>query len=246
MNFIGIIPARYASTRFPGKPLVDIGGKPMVQRVYEQVSQVLDNVYVATDNKKIEDVVNAFGGNVVMTSNEHRSGTDRCKEAYQKIVSEEGMEFDVVINIQGDEPFINPKQINSLISCFKEEEVDIATLVKEIKSEEDLFDTNKVKVVKTISGKALYFSRHTIPYQRDVEKSKWLLSQKYFKHIGMYAYKTSVLMSIANIKPGDLEKSESLEQLRWLENDITIMTAETDYESVGIDTPEDIAKIKLF
>lgn len=265
MTFIGLIPARYASTRFPGKPLVDIAGKPMIQRVYEQASQVLDHVCVATDDKRIEDAVKAFGGNVVMTSDQHRSGTDRCKEAYQKVVAEKGQDFDVVINIQGDEPFINPEQIKSLMDCFSprkdtlasrmqseesfakistnEEIVDIATLVKEIKSEDDLFDVNKVKVVKAISGKALYFSRQTIPYQRDVEKSDWLSKHKYFKHIGMYAYKTDVLMDIADMKPGELEKCENLEQLRWLENDLTIMTAETDYESVGIDTPEDLEKI---
>lgn len=245
MNFIGIIPARYASTRFPGKPLVDIGGKSMIQRVYEQASQVLDQVCVATDDERIEEAVKAFGGNVVMTSDQHRSGTDRCKEAYEKVFADKGESFDVVINIQGDEPFINPEQIKSLMSCFNDERVDIATLVKEIKSEDDLFDVNKVKVVKAISGKALYFSRQTIPYQRDVEKNQWLSNHKYFKHIGMYAYKTGVLMDIADMKPGELEKCENLEQLRWLENDLTIMTAETDYESVGIDTPEDLEKIDL-
>ncbi len=243
MNFIGIIPARYASTRFPGKPLVDIGGKTMIQRVYEQVSRILDEVCVATDDIRIEEAVKAFGGNVVMTSENHRSGTDRCNEAYMKLCQVKGDDFDVVINIQGDEPFINPEQIKSLMSCFNDKDVDIATLVKEIKSEDDLFDINKVKVVRALSGKALYFSRQTIPFQRDVAKEEWLSSHKYFKHIGMYAYRKDILAKVAGMNPGELEQCENLEQLRWLENSLTIMTAETDYESLGIDTPEDLRKI---
>lgn len=245
MRFIGIIPARYASTRFPGKPLVDIGGKMMIQRVYEQVSKILDQVCIATDDKRIEDAVKSFGGNVVMTSDSHRSGTDRCNEAYAKITDEKGEDYDVVINIQGDEPFINPEQIKSLMSCFNNEEVDIATLVKEIKSDDDLFDINKVKVVKAISGKALYFSRQTIPFMRDVAKEDWLSKHKYFKHIGMYAYRKDILKQVAGMKPGELEQCENLEQLRWLENNLNIMTAETDHESIGIDTPEDLQKIDV-
>ncbi|MGB5990381.1 MAG: 3-deoxy-manno-octulosonate cytidylyltransferase [Marinifilaceae bacterium] len=244
MNFIGIIPARYASTRFPGKPLVEISGKIMIQRVCDQVSKILDTVYVATDDKRIFDAVKSFGGKVVMTSTEHKSGTDRVNEAYSKIVELEGKSFDVIINVQGDEPFIQAEQIESLMSCFTSLSVDIATLVKKIDDKDELFDINKVKVVRAINGKALYFSRHTIPFLRDTEKSLWLEKQTFFKHIGMYAYRSNVLQQIANMPMGMLEKSESLEQLRWLENGLNIQTAITDIESIGIDTPEDLERVK--
>jgi 3-deoxy-manno-octulosonate cytidylyltransferase (CMP-KDO synthetase) len=244
MNFIGIIPARYASTRFPGKPLVEISGKIMIQRVCDQVSKILDTVYVATDDKRIFDAVKSFGGKVVMTSTEHKSGTDRVNEAYSKIVELEGKSFDVIINVQGDEPFIQVEQIESLMSCFTSSSVDIATLVKKIDEKDELFDINKVKVVRAINGKALYFSRHTIPFLRDIEKSLWLKKQTFFKHIGMYAYRSNILQQIANMPMGMLEKSESLEQLRWLENGLNIQTAITDIESIGIDTPEDLERVK--
>lgn len=244
MNFVGIIPARYASTRFPGKPLVEISGKIMIQRVCDQVSKILDTVYVATDDKRIFDAVKSFGGKVVMTSTEHKSGTDRVNEAYSKIVELEGKSFDVIINVQGDEPFIQVEQIESLMSCFTSLSVDIATLVKKIDDKDELFDINKVKVVRAINGKALYFSRHTIPFLRDTEKSLWLEKQTFFKHIGMYAYRSNILQQIANMPMGMLEKSESLEQLRWLENGLNIQTAITEIESIGIDTPEDLERVK--
>lgn len=243
MKFIGIIPARYASTRFPGKPLVDINGKTMIQRVYEQVSSILDEVWVATDDNRIFDTVQSFGGKVVMTSDKHKSGTDRVKEAYDTI-TKDGDIFDVIINIQGDEPFIQAAQINSLKECFNSSDVDIATLAKEIDSIDELFDINKVKLVRSIKGKALYFSRFSIPFQRGVEESQWLNNHVYYKHIGMYAYKSSVLSLIANLPMSKLESSESLEQLRWLDNGFTIQTAVTDIESIGIDTPDDLKKVK--
>lgn len=244
MNFVGIIPARYASTRFPGKPLVEISGKIMIQRVYEQVSKNLDTVYVATDDERIFNAVKAFGGKVVMTSSEHKSGTDRVNEAYSKIVELENKSFDIVVNVQGDEPFIQTEQLESLMSCFKSKSIDIATLVKEIDDSDELFDINKVKVVRAINGKALYFSRHTIPFLRDIDKSSWLNNHTFFKHIGMYAYKSDVLQQIAKMSMGSLEKCESLEQLRWLENGLNIQTAITTIESIGIDTPEDLEKVK--
>jgi len=244
MKYIGIIPARFASTRFPGKPLVEIAGKLMIERVYNQVSKAINDVWVATDDKRIFDAVKAFGGKVVMTSEEHNSGTDRVNEAYEKIVGETKQTFDVVINVQGDEPFIQANQIESLISCFTSLSVDIATLVKKVDSKDELFDINKVKVVTAESGKALYFSRQTIPFLRGVDKEEWLNKHTFFKHIGMYAYRSNILPLIANMPMGDLEVSESLEQLRWLENGLTIQTAETDIESIGIDTPADLEKVK--
>jgi 3-deoxy-manno-octulosonate cytidylyltransferase (CMP-KDO synthetase) len=244
MNFVGIIPARYASTRFPGKPLVEISGKMMIQRVYEQVSKKLDNVWVATDDKRIYDAVQSFAGKVVMTSTEHASGTDRVNEAYQKIVKAENKSFDIIINVQGDEPFIQEEQIASLMSCFSSPDVDIATLIKKVDDNDELFDVNKVKVVCADNGKALYFSRHTIPFIRGIEKSEWLNKHTFYKHIGMYAYRSDVLRQIAGMPMGLLEKSESLEQLRWLEKGLNIQTAITDIESVGIDTPEDLEKVK--
>lgn len=217
----------------------------MIRRVYEQVSKSVKDVFVATDDVRIEEAVKAFGGRVVMTSTEHRSGTDRCNEAYAKITEAEGQEYDVVINVQGDEPFITPEQIDSLKDCFADENTDIATLVKRIDKEEELFDPNKVKVVRAVSGKALYFSRHSIPYRRDKVKEQWLDGHAYYKHIGMYAYRSNVLKEVAAMKAGQLELCESLEQLRWLENGLSIMTAETTHESVGIDTPDDLKRIDL-
>ena len=244
MNFLGIIPARYASTRFPGKPLADIGGKTMIQRVYEQVSSVLENVIVATDDDRIYNHVKEFEGEVCMTSETHQSGTDRCKEALDIFKKEKNINVDVVINIQGDEPFIRPDQIESIMSCFQFEGVDIATLVKKIDNKDVVFDPNKPKVVCDVNGKAIYFSRSPIPYLRGVEKDLWLEKQDYFQHIGMYAYKTGALNSITQLEQGALEKAESLEQLRWLENNYIIQTAITKYDSYGIDTPEDLEKAK--
>ena len=242
MKFIGIIPARYASTRFPGKPLADMAGKPMIQRVYEQVVGSVDKVCVATDDERIEAAVRAFGGNVVMTSDQHRSGTDRCFEAYQKV----GEGFDIVINIQGDEPFIHPEQIETIKACFTDDTVQIATLVKPFAAdadfERDLFNPNSPKVVVNRKGEAMYFSRSVIPYVRGKQYTEWLASQIFYKHIGMYAYRADVLAEITALPQSPLELAESLEQLRWLENGYKIKVGITEQETIGIDTPEDLAK----
>ncbi|PXX96957.1 3-deoxy-manno-octulosonate cytidylyltransferase [Marinifilum breve] len=244
MRFIGIIPARYASTRFPGKPLADINGKTMIQRVYEQTLLAIDEVWVATDDDRIKTAVEKFGGNVVMTSADHQSGTDRIAEAVATISKSNQKEYDVVINIQGDEPFIQPEQIESIKACFDSPNTQIATLVKQISSQEDIFDPNKVKAVISNDQKALYFSRSPIPYQRGVEKEDWLNNGTFYKHIGMYAYKKDVLQEITQIEQSRLEVSESLEQLRWLENGYWIQTDITEHESIGIDTPDDLERIK--
>lgn len=245
MKFIGIIPARYASTRFPGKPLAQMDGKPMIQRVYEQVKEVLDAVWVATDDARIEAAVKAFGGNVVMTSTEHRSGTDRCHEAYTLV----GAGYDVIINIQGDEPFIQPAQIESLKSCFDNDSIDIATLVKPFQgndSYEALSNVNSPKVVLNKNQEALYFSRSIIPYLRGKEQQEWIASHTYYKHIGLYAYRADALAAITRLPQSPLEIAESLEQLRWLENGFKIKVGITQQETIGIDTPEDMEKALQF
>jgi 3-deoxy-manno-octulosonate cytidylyltransferase (CMP-KDO synthetase) len=243
MRFLGLIPARYASSRFPGKPLVDIGGKTMIRRVYEQVMPVLDEVWVATDDERIQNEVLSFGGKVVMTSETHRSGTDRCLEAAQKI----GGDFDVIINIQGDEPFIQPSQIESLKACFLNyPEINLATLIKQFTEKdgiESLSNPNSPKVVVDSRGRALYFSRSVIPYIRSSEKEEWLKQGLFYKHIGIYGYKKETLKEIASLPQSNLEKLESLEQLRWIENGYQIQTAITDIENIAIDTPEDLDKI---
>ena len=245
MKFIGIIPARYASTRFPGKPLALLGGKPMIQRVYEQVKETVDRVCVATDDERIEAAVKAFGGNVVMTSDQHRSGTGRCEEAYQKV----GEPFDVIINIQGDEPFIHPEQIETIKRCFEDESVDIATLVKPFAADGDfestLFNPNSPKVVVNKRMEAMYFSRSIVPYIRGKKYTEWLSAHVFYKHIGMYAYRADVLKEITALPPSSLEIAESLEQLRWLENGYKIKVGITEQETIGIDTPEDLEKANL-
>lgn len=242
MKFIGIIPARYASTRFPGKPLADMKGKPMIQRVYEQVKEVLDMVCVATDDHRIEAAVKAFGGKVVMTSDQHKSGTDRCYEAFTQI----GSGYDIIINIQGDEPFIHPEQIETLKSCFTDASVDIATLVKPFQADADfeseLFNSNTPKVVFNKNQEAMYFSRSIIPYIRGKEYTEWLASHTFYKHIGLYAYRADVLKAITLLPQSPLELAESLEQLRWLENGYKIKVGITHRETIGIDTPEDMEK----
>jgi len=243
LRFVAIIPARYASTRFPGKPLVDIGEKTMIQRVYDQVSKVLDDVYVATDDQRIFDKVRSFGGKVIMTSDAHRSGTDRCYEAFTKLDDW----FDVVINVQGDEPFIQPEQIEALRDCFADEETQIATLVKKITERdgvEVLFNPNSPKVVIDKHNNALYFSRSPIPYKRGSDEKNWIAEHDYYKHVGVYAYRSEVLSQIVQMPPSKLELAESLEQLRWLENGLKIKAGFTEVETVGIDTPEDLEKIK--
>jgi 3-deoxy-manno-octulosonate cytidylyltransferase (CMP-KDO synthetase) len=247
MRYIGIIPARYSSTRFPAKPLALLGGITVIERVYRQVERLLDNVVVATDDERILQKVELFGGNVVMTSTEHRSGTDRCYEALTKVGADD---YDVVINIQGDEPFIRPEQIMAVMSCFENDEsTDIATLVKPITSSdgiEALENPNSPKVVVGRNMEALYFSRSVIPYLRGYDKSEWLERHTFYKHIGLYAYRTNVLQEITKLAQTPLELSESLEQLRWLENGYNIKVAQTDIETIGIDTPEDLHKAEEF
>ncbi|WP_353121494.1 3-deoxy-manno-octulosonate cytidylyltransferase [Dysgonomonas capnocytophagoides] len=241
MKFIGIIPARYSSSRFPGKPLADMAGKPMIQRVYEQVKLALDEVWVATDDTRILEAVEAFGGNAVMTSASHKSGTDRCKEAYQKI----NKDFDVIINIQGDEPFIQPEQINAIKDCFDTPNIELATLVKPFKKEdgfEALFNNNSPKVVINKNNEAIYFSRSIIPYIRDVHHTEWLDKHTFYKHIGMYAYRVDILSKITELPQSSLELAESLEQLRWIENGYKIKVGYTNVETIGIDTPDDMEK----
>lgn len=241
-QFAGIIPARYASTRFPGKPLVMIGGKSMIQRVYEQSLKSMDIVYVATDDDRIYDAVQKFGGKAMMTSAEHLSGTDRCAEAVRKITDETGQIIDIVVNIQGDEPFIKPEQIDLLKACFDDKNVNIATLVRKTAPDEDLFNPNHVKVVLDSLGNAIYFSRAAIPYIRDLDKTKWSQNYVFYKHLGLYAYKTGTLNQITGLSRSYLEKAESLEQNRWIENGFKIRCAATEWESIGIDTPDDLKR----
>jgi len=237
---LGIIPARYASTRFPGKPLVIIDGKPMIQRVYEQaLKSELDAVVVATDDVRIADAVRSFGGNVVMTSENHPSGTDRCAEALENFKGD----WKAVVNIQGDEPYIQPSQINAVASLLKSG-APIATLVKKIDNVEELTNINSPKVVISSNGNALYFSRQPIPFQKGVDINDWLNHGTYYKHIGIYGYQSIVLPQLTLLKQGILEMAESLEQLRWLENGYSIMTAETTENTVAIDTPEDLLRLK--
>lgn len=239
MKILGIVPARYASTRFPAKPLVDIGGKSMVQRVYEQAckSKLLTKVLVATDDQRIADHVLAFGGQVVMTNENHPSGTDRCYEA----LSLQEEEFHYVINIQGDEPFIRPDQID-LLAALLDGETAIATLVKKLTDQESLFNPNVVKAVVALDGKALYFSRSPVPHMRNTKETEWLQNGTFYKHIGMYGYRADTLEKLTKLPVSPLEKAESLEQLRWLDNGYTIKTTETKSETIGIDTPEDLQK----
>lgn len=245
MKFIGIIPARYASTRFPAKPLALLGGKPVIQRVYEQVAGILDDAWVATDDERIEQAVKAFGGKAVMTSTAHKSGTDRCYEAYTKV----GQGFDVVVNIQGDEPFIQRSQLEAVKACFDDASTQIATLVKPFSADdafEVLENANSPKVVVNKNFQALYFSRSIIPYQRNVGKQDWLKGHTYYKHIGLYAYRAAVLQEITALPQSFLELAESLEQLRWLENGYTIKVGLSDVETIGIDTPQDLERAELF
>ena len=240
-KILGIIPARFASTRFPGKPLVDIGGKSMIQRVYEQSCKSnLNMVVVATDDQRIANEVARFGGHFLMTSHTHQSGTDRCAEAANKLNG-----YDVIINIQGDEPFIDPKQISLLISCFVNREVNLATLVKKISHQAELFNVNIPKVVLNHKQQAIYFSRQTIPYIRHAEKPNWVSKYPFYKHIGIYGYRTNTLLKLTKLKPSLLEQAESLEQLRWIENGYQIQTKITNLETIAIDCPEDLDKIKL-
>ncbi|HEX7493710.1 MAG TPA: 3-deoxy-manno-octulosonate cytidylyltransferase [Bacteroidales bacterium] len=244
-QFAGIIPARYASSRFPGKPLVMIGNKPMIQRVYELARETLEIVYVATDDKRVFDAVVNFGGKAIMTSPDHFSGTDRCAEAVSKINLETPAKIDIVINIQGDEPFIKSEQIALLMKCFSDETVEIATLIRKVEPGEDIFNTNQPKVILNLKGDAIYFSRAAIPFIRDAEMNEWSGKHDFYKHIGLYAYRTEILKKVTLLPRSSLEISESLEQNRWLENGFRIRTAVTQWESIGIDTPDDLEKAKL-
>ncbi len=237
MKFIVIIPARYQSTRFPGKPLALINNKPMIQWVYENVSKAVIETWVATDDERIFKAVENFGGKAVETLDTHQSGTDRCAEAARKLAM--NIDFDVVINVQGDEPFIQSRQVELLKSCFSSE-ADIATLIKKIETPEELFNPNRPKVVIDKQQNALYFSRSPIPFVRGEENENWVSKASFWAHIGMYAYKSEVLQKISKLEQGILEKAESLEQLRWLENGFKIKTAVTEHQSIGIDTPEDL------
>lgn len=241
---VGIIPARYSSTRFPGKPLVKINGVTMIERVYRQasLSTKLSAVIVATDDQRIFDHVRSFGGRVLMTSTSHQTGTDRIAEVISKLISGEEY-FDIAINIQGDEPTIQPSQIDKVIEIFENPRAEIGTLVKQIENHEDLFNPNIVKVVKDKQGKALYFSRSPIPYVRNTITDNWTTNHSFFKHIGIYGYKTDILDEITSLAQAPLELAESLEQLRWLSNGYSIFTKETDIETIGIDTPDDLSKL---
>ena len=242
MKFIGIIPARYASTRFPGKPLAMLGGRTVIQRVYEQAAAVLEEAYVATDDERIFKAVEEFGGRVVMTRQDHKSGTDRIEEAAEKI----GTQADVIINIQGDEPFIQKSQIETLKSLFENSETQIGTLGKKFESIEAATNPNSPKIVTDKNGFALYFSRSVIPYIRGKEQAEWLQHFPFLKHLGLYAYRRDVLRQITQLPQSPLEMAESLEQLRWLENGYRIRVGLTDMETVGIDTPDDLRRAEEF
>jgi 3-deoxy-manno-octulosonate cytidylyltransferase (CMP-KDO synthetase) len=243
-KFIAIIPARYGSTRFPGKPLADIAGKLMIQRVYDQVIQAIDEVWVATDDERIAAAVRGFGGKVVMTSASHRSGTDRCAEALRNIKAETGEYFDVVVNVQGDEPFIRPAQISVLKEPFIHDPgTEIATLIQQIQDTTVLMNPAEAKVALDIHGNAIFFSRLPIPMVFKSEQQDWVSNFSYHCHVGIYAYRTDILEKLSNLPEGLLEKAESLEQLRWLEHGYKIKTELTDHATVGIDTPEDLKRI---
>jgi 3-deoxy-manno-octulosonate cytidylyltransferase (CMP-KDO synthetase) len=237
MKIIGIIPARYASTRFPGKPLADLGGQSMIERVYKQAkkSKTLSKVVVATEHKLIFDHVVGFGGEACMTSEHHPSGTDRCYEALTK----EKEKFDYAINIQGDEPFIEASQID-LLTSYLDGETQLATLIKKIDSYEQLYSNSEVKVTFNTNNEALYFSRAVIPFVQKVEEKNWLSSFEFYKHVGMYAYRADILKEITKLEMSSLEKAESLEQLRWMEHGFKIKVAKTNVETMCVDTPEDL------
>jgi 3-deoxy-manno-octulosonate cytidylyltransferase (CMP-KDO synthetase) len=243
MKIIGIVPARFGSTRFPGKPLVDINGKSMIQRVYEQCRQAtrLTRLLIATDDERILNHVKEFGGEAIITAPQHQSGTDRCAEVVEKIGIDQ---FDVVINIQGDEPYIHPEQIDLLCSTFDEKETSIATLVKKITSVDELFNHNNVKVILNKKKEAVYFSRLPVPYNRNFPEQEWLKYSTYYKHIGIYGYRTKMLLEVSGLAKTNLEITESLEQLRWIENGYVIKAEITSLESIAIDTPDDLLRVK--
>lgn len=242
MKYIGIIPARYASSRFPGKPLAMLGGKYVIQRVYETVNEVLEEAYVATDDQRIFDAVVSFGGKAVMTRADHKSGTDRIEEAAEKLHTD----ADVIVNVQGDEPFIQRSQIEVVCKCFNDTNTQIATIGKPFETIDAVENPNSPKIVVDNKGYAMYFSRSVIPFVRGIDRREWLASYPFLKHLGLYAYRKEVLKEITQLPMSSLEKAESLEQLRWLQNGYKIKVGTTDFETVGIDTPEDLAKAEEF
>lgn len=242
MKFIGIIPARYASSRFPGKPLAVLGGKYVIQRVYETVSQILGEAYVATDDERIFNAVTEFGGKAVMTRSDHKSGTDRIEEAAELL----NTDADVIVNVQGDEPFIHPSQIETVCRCFDDPATQIATIGKPFDSIEGVMNPNSPKIVLDNNSYAMYFSRSPIPFVRGVEREEWLNSFPFLKHLGLYAYRREVLKAVTKLPQSSLEKAESLEQLRWLQNGFRIKVGITNIETVGIDTPEDLERAERF
>ncbi len=243
MKILGVIPARWASSRFPGKPLVKIGSKTMIERVCLQALKSLDYVVVATDDERIFKEVKRFGGQVVMTSENHQSGTDRCMEALDIFEKESGSVFDVVINIQGDEPFIQPQQIKDIADSFQDEATEISTLIKKITEPEVVFDPSCPKVIMNTNKEAIYFSRSTIPYIQNADEKDWFNKFTYYEHLGLYGYRSDILRKITQLAPSSLEIAESLEQNRWLENGFKIRVLETEYENISIDTQEDLDKI---
>ncbi len=244
MEIIGIIPARYGSTRYEGKPLISIGGKTMIQRTYEQAKKAtaLSDVIIATDDERIVAEIERFGGKYCITGSHHPSGTDRCAEVIEKI----GFKGQAVVNIQGDEPFIDPRQINDLCLLFEDEAAGIVTQVKYFYELGEILSPNTAKVARDVNGYALYFSRSVIPYLRGKETADWLLNFPYTQHVGIYGYRTEVLNAITKLQPSALEIAESLEQLRWLENGFKIKTGTTEYNSLAIDTPSDLQKAEAF
>lgn len=247
MRTLVVIPARYASTRFPGKPLALLGGKPIIQWVWEHVNQAAESTdaMVATDDERILQAVRQFGGQCMLTADTHRSGTDRCGEVLRSLEAQE-QQYDVVINVQGDEPFVEVGQIKALVDCFAVPDTQIATLKTVIRSAQELNSPNNVKVICSPSGRAVYFSRQPIPYLRGIDPEQWLQHQSYFKHVGIYAFRAQVLKEVTCLSPSPLEMSESLEQLRWLENGYAIQVAETTKANIGIDTPEDLMAAEQF
>lgn len=247
MKILTIIPARYASTRFPGKPLALLGGKPVVRWVWERTTALpgLTDAVVATDDERIAAAVAAFGGRAMMTSDSHRSGTDRCGEVVRRLKAE-GATYDVAINVQGDEPFVQPSQLQALADCFNDGDTCIATLKTRLRDNEELMSPNNVKVVCDRNGQALYFSRYPLPYQRGVETACWAERYPYYKHVGIYAFRTSTLEELVKLPQSPLEVSESLEQLRWMENGYRIKVVETDMANIGIDTPADLAAAESY
>jgi len=243
-EFLGIIPARYASTRFPGKPLALLAGKPMIQRVYERASSLFEHLLVATDDQRIHEAVEGFGGKVQMTSSLHKSGTDRCAEAAGLYENQTGLNFSYVVNIQGDEPLIRQEQLQTLMDCIQSPGTTIATLISQVDKSDDIHNPNVVEVVVDQSFRALYFSRAPIPFIRNSETAGGVENVIYYKHIGLYAFRREVLDQVVQLTPSDLEMAESLEQLRWMDHGFSILTAVTSFPSLGVDTPEDLEKLE--